>query len=288
VSALRADRYVHSASRGSLCVAAQGRVPRQRRPAEAPGNGGRFYVYLEVRLVKKNVPTPGPEAEGPSSLDGAAVLVSCAPLIKQRGTCRYRAFPSSFEILPSAMPSTSTPTAAVPSTAAMAATLAVTSTFMASTLAMAFTFMPSVLAMAFTFMPFVSVPPFPFVSPCAISIVSDPPIGRPTVVWPPVPKTIRPQAPIIPVFKALVVTHRVQIGLLHVVYHLIGDALIAQLCQLRCRQAIDGLRFAHVVEDGVGRHTCLTHLDHFTDRDRRRGLFHSKGRTPTQQGHADQ
>src|SRR5882724_4385721 len=175
------------------------------------------------------------------------------------------------------MPSTSTPTAAMPSTAAVASTLSMLSTFMASVLAMAFTFMPSV-----------SVPPFPSVSPCAISIVSDPPIGRPTVVWPPVPKTIRPHAPIIPVFKALVVTHRVQIGLLHVVYHLIGDALIAQLCQLRCRQAIDGLRFAHVVEDGVGRHTCLTHLDHFTDRDRRRGLFHSKGRTSTQQRHADQ
>src|SRR5882724_5124920 len=180
------------------------------------------------------------------------------------------------------MPSTSTPTAAMPSTAGVASTLSMLSTFMASVLAMAFTFMLSALAMAFTFMPFISVPP------CAISIVSDPPIGRPTVVWASVPKTIRPQAPIIPVFKGLVVTHRVQIGLLHVVDHLIGDALIAQLCQLRCRQAIDGLRFAHVVEDGVGRHTCLTHLDHFTDRDRRRGLFHSKGRTSTQQGHADQ
>src|SRR6266545_1780501 len=242
----------------------RGRVPRQRRPAEAPGNRGCPYIHLGLRLVKKNVPTPGPEAKWPSSLDGAAVSVSCSPLIKQLGTCRYRAFPSSFEILPSAMPSTSTPTAAMASTSTPTA------------------------AMAATFMPFVSVPPFPFVSPRAISIVSDPPIGRPTVVWPPVPKTIRPQAPIIPVFKALVVTHRVQIGLLHVVDHLIGDALIAQLCQLRCRQAIDGLRFAHVVENGVGWHTLLTHVDHFTDRDRRRGLFHSKGRTPTQQGHADQ
>ena len=50
---------------------------------------------------------------------------------------------------------------------------------------------------------------------------------RPTIVRPPVPKTIRPQAPIIPVFKVLVVTYRAQIGLLHVVYNLIGYPLIA-------------------------------------------------------------
>src|SRR5262245_27720516 len=81
------------------------------------------------------------------------------PLIKQVGTCRYREFPCSFDILSSAMPSTS-PAA------------------MASTLAMVFAFMPSVLAMAFTFMPSVSVPPSPSVSPFAISIVSDPPIRR--------------------------------------------------------------------------------------------------------------
>jgi len=46
---------------GSLCVAAQGRVPRQRRPAEAPGNGRWSYIYWGSGLVKKMVPTPGPE-----------------------------------------------------------------------------------------------------------------------------------------------------------------------------------------------------------------------------------
>ena len=59
-----------------------------------------------------------------------------------------------------------------------------------------------------------------------------------------------------------------------------------ELGQLRGSQAIDGLRFTHVVENGVARHTGLTHLDHCTDRDRRLGLVHSKGRTPTEQGDA--
>jgi hypothetical protein len=150
-------------------------------------------------------------------------------------------------ILPSAMPATATPTAAVPATAAMPATAAVASTFsMASTfvpavLAVAFTLMPAVLAMAFAFMPAV-VPPSPSALPGAIGIgVSEPPMRRPTVVRPPVPKPIRPHGPIIPVLQALVLTHRVQIGLLHVIDDLIGYALIAELCQLRWRQAIDGL-----------------------------------------------
>jgi hypothetical protein len=105
-------------------------------------------------------------------------------------------------------------------------------------------------------------------------------MGRPPVVRAPVPKPIRTHGPIIPVFQALVLTHRVQIRLLHVVKDLIGDALRAQLGQLRRRQAIDGLRLAHVVEDGFGRHPLLSHVDHVADGDRRCGLFHSKGRAP--------
>jgi hypothetical protein len=122
-------------------------------------------------------------------------------------------------------------------------------------------------------------PPPPCPPPCppvAIGIgVSEPPVRRPTIGRAPIPITVRTQGPIIPVLKALVLTHRIQIGLLHVVEDLTGDALLAELCQLGCRQAVDGLRLAHFVEEGFGRHTLLGHLDHVTDRDGRRGLFHS-------------
>jgi hypothetical protein len=148
-------------------------------------------------------------------------------------------------ILPSAMPTpTPTATAAVAATATMPATAAVAATAaMPATAAVAPTFVPAVLAMAS--MPVISVPPSPSVLPFARSAITigvpQPPMRRPTVVWAPVPKSIRPHGPIIPVLQALVLTHRVQIGLLHVIDDLIGYALIAELCQLRWRQAIDGL-----------------------------------------------
>jgi hypothetical protein len=129
--------------------------------------------------------------------DASPDYINLAP----NGADGFDALDSHYRILPSAMP---------------------------STLAVASTFVPSVLAMVFTFIPSVSVLPSPSVLPCVISIVvSDPPMRWPTVVRPPVPKTIRTQIPIIPVFKPLIMTHRIQIGLLHVVYNLIGYALIA-------------------------------------------------------------
>src|SRR5438132_14387758 len=59
-----------------------------------------------------------------------------------------------------------------------------------------------------------------------------------------------------------------------------------QLRQLRRCEAVYGLRVAHFLDDSLGRHTFLTHLDNLIYRDRL-GLFEQR-RTATQQGNAGQ
>jgi hypothetical protein len=83
------------------------------------------------------------------------------------------------------------------------------------------------------------------------------------------PKVIAPHSPSVPIGLNLFTPDGVEVSLLHVVKHRIGNSLIVQSDQPCCVQAIDGFALAHPVYNGVGGNVLLAHLDHFADRYRR-------------------
>src|SRR4030095_311876 len=94
------------------------------------------------------------------------------------------------------------------------------------------------------------------------------------------PKTRSPHVPIAQVLTALLATLLLDISSLHIIQDRIGYAQIVQLRQLCRWEAGYGFRVAHFRDDGLGRHTFLTHLDNLTYCDRL-GLLEQR-RTATQ------